>query len=135
MAGRVPLATRPVPVGTGFGRITVYMNPSDGALGLAQALMAGTRFGRLSFEDMGARERAVFRQIRNVHFVNVSAVTGAASHTYFRENPEVLTDMAEVVASGAQPDDPRRNLIHSEANFWRLVLPEEPELPFEQDPA
>ncbi|RFU13370.1 alpha/beta hydrolase [Rhodobacteraceae bacterium W635] len=124
-----------MPVGTGFGRITVYMNPSDGALGLAQALMAGTRFGRLSFEDTGERERAVFRQIRNVHFVNVSAVTGAASHTHFRENPEVLTDMAEVVASGAQPDDPRRNLIHSEANFWRLVLPEEPELPFEQDPA
>ena len=120
--------------GTGFGRITVYMNPGDSALGLAQALMAGTRFGRLSFEDLGARERAVFRQIRNVHFINVSAVTGASSHAYFRENPEVLADMAEVIASGARPAGPERNLIHAEANFWRLVLPGDPELPFEQDP-
>ena len=71
--------------GTGFGRITVYMNPGDGALGLAQALMAGTRFGRLSFEDLGERERAVFRQIRNVHFINVSAVTGLQPHLFSRE--------------------------------------------------
>jgi len=120
--------------GTAFGRITVYMNPGDGALGLAQVLMAGTRFGRLSFEQLGDRERAIFQQIRNVHFVNVSAVTGASSHTYFSENPEVLEDMVEIIATDALPDDPRRNLIHEEANFWRLVLPEDTEPPFERDP-
>lgn len=118
--------------GTAFGRITVYMNPSDGALGLAQMLMAGTRFGRLSFDELGDRERAIFRQIRNVHFIDVSAVTGASSHTYFRGNPEVLADMAAVIATDALPDDPTRNLIHEEANFWRLVLPEDTEPWFEQ---
>ena len=41
--------------GPAFGRITVYMNPGDDVLALAQMVMAGQRFGRLSFEDLGPR--------------------------------------------------------------------------------
>lgn len=108
--------------GPAFGRITVYINPQDGALGLAQVFLAGTRFGRLSYEQLGATEREIFDRIRNVHFINVSAVAGQSSHSYFRDNPEVLADMATVLTTGADPGDPRRNLIHAEANFWRLVL-------------
>ena len=107
--------------GPAFGRITVYMNPQDSALGLAQLLMAGTRFGRLSFDQLGDNEREIFRRIRNVHFINVSGVTGQSSHTYFRNNDEVLADMARVITTGAHPDDPSRNLDPAEANFWRLV--------------
>ncbi|MFU8777417.1 MAG: alpha/beta hydrolase [Roseovarius sp.] len=109
--------------GLAFGRITVYMNPEDGALGLAQFLMAGTRFGRLSYDQLGLSEREIFAHIRNVHFINVSAVTGGSSHNYFRSNPAVLADIARVIATNAAPDDPRRDLIHAEANFWRLVPP------------
>ncbi|MGI3213206.1 alpha/beta hydrolase [Roseovarius tibetensis] len=112
--------------GPAFGRITVYMNPNDGALGLAQLLMAGTRFGRLSFDALGETEREIFRRIRNVHFVNVSAVTGQSSHSYFRNNPEVLADLAKVITTGTPPESPSRNLEPLEANFWRLILPPDP---------
>jgi len=114
--------------GPAFGRITVYMNPDDGALGFAQLLMAGTRFGRLSFDQLGEAEREIFRRIRNVHFINVSAVTGQSSHSYFKQNPEVLADLATVIKTGAHPDSPARNLVPDEANFWRLVLPRDPAL-------
>ena len=112
--------------GPAFGRITVYMNPQDSALGLAQLLMAGTRFGRLSFDQLGDNEREIFRRIRNVHFINVSGVTGQSSHTYFRDNEEVLADMARVITTGAHPDDPSRSLDPAEANFWRLVQAPDP---------
>ncbi len=109
--------------GPAFGRITVYINPEDSALGLAQTLMAGTRFGRLSYNQLEPNEREIFAQIGNVDFINVSAVTGKSSHVYFRNNPEVLMDMATLLKSEAPPDSPKRNLIHAEANFWRLLLP------------
>lgn len=109
--------------GPAFGRITVYMNPTDSALGLAQTLLTGTRFGRLSFDELGETEREIFRRIQNVHFINVSGVTGQSSHAYFRDNPEVRADIAQVITNGAPPDSPARNLLPQEGNFWRLVLP------------
>ncbi|MDT8326448.1 MAG: alpha/beta hydrolase [Roseovarius sp.] len=109
--------------GPAFGRITVYINPEDSALGLAQTLMAGTRFGRLSYTQLDPNEREIFAQIGNVDFINVSAVASKSSHGYFRNNPEVLMDMATIVRTNAPPDSPSRNLIHAEANFWRLLLP------------
>jgi esterase/lipase superfamily enzyme len=107
--------------GPAFGRITVYINPGDSALGLAQVLLAGTRFGRISFEQLGEAEREIFTRIRNVDFINVSAVAGTSSHNYFRNNPEVLRDMAQVIATGAAPASGARNLEPDEGNFWRLV--------------
>lgn len=109
--------------GPAFGRITIYINPEDGALGLAQMLMAGTRFGRLSADQLDETERRIFARIGNVHFINVSAVTARSSHNYFRKNPEVLADMSVVIRSSALPDSPLRNLDWSEANFWNLTLP------------
>jgi esterase/lipase superfamily enzyme len=73
------------------------------------------------FEQLGEAEREIFTRIRNVDFINVSAVAGTSSHNYFRENPEVLRDMAQVIATGAVPASSARNLVPDEGNFWRLV--------------
>ncbi len=118
--------------GPAFGRITVYINPDDSALGLAQTLMAGTRFGRLSYNQLEPNEREIFAQIGNVDFINVSAVAGKSSHDYFRNNPEVLMDIGALLQADAPPNSPRRNLIHAEANFWRLLLPRDLRTPMER---
>ena len=107
--------------GPAFGRITVYINPGDSALGLAQLLLAGVRFGRISFDELGEAEREIFKSVRNVQFINVSGVVGGSSHNYFRQNPDVLHDMAEVIVSGAGPGSPERSLDPDKGNFWRLV--------------
>ncbi|WP_299842111.1 alpha/beta hydrolase [uncultured Roseovarius sp.] len=112
-----------------FECITVYMNPNDGALGFAQAVNSGTRFGRLSFEDLGMTERDILNQTGNVYFIDVSGVVAPRGHSYFRENPVVLSDIVTLFRTGAPPGGPERNLSHIAANFW--MLEQFPETTFE----
>lgn len=113
--------------GPAFGRISVYLNPSDGTLALAQALMSGTRFGRLSYDDLPENEREIFRNITNVDFIDVSGVATRASHDYFRNNPRVMADIVTVLTASEPPESARRDLVHQQGNFWRIELPPEPE--------
>ncbi|MFQ5624217.1 MAG: alpha/beta hydrolase [Paracoccaceae bacterium] len=101
-----------------FGQITVYLNPGDNALGLAQALLTGVRFGRITYDDLGENEKEIFRRIRNVNFVNVEDATRSAGHSYFRKNPDVLSDIVLTIRTGARPGTPERPLENVEGNFW-----------------
>ncbi len=106
--------------GPAFGRISVYMNPSDGALGLAQAVNSGTRFGRLSYDELDPEAREILSRVGNVHFIDVSGVVSPRGHSYFRENPVVLSDIVTLLKTGAAPGSSERNLSHIAANFWML---------------
>jgi len=63
-------------LGASIGQITVYINRGDTALGIAQRLMAGQRFGRLRPSDLQPEEQAIFAEVRTVNFVNVEGVRG-----------------------------------------------------------
>lgn len=106
--------------GPAIGQITVYLNQNDGALGLSQRLAAGKRFGRLTFDDLGVEERAIFSRVKNVHFVDIPDVDGLIGHAYFRENPGVLSDIAIAIRHGAAPGEDLRPLEHVAINFWEL---------------
>ncbi len=109
--------------GPAFGRISVYMNPRDSTLALAQQVMSGTRFGRLTYASLNDNDRRIFSRIGNVDFINVANVVRGSGHSYFSRNPAVLADIGMLVRRSAAPDDPGRNLVHEEANFWTLVNP------------
>jgi len=106
--------------GPAFGQITVYMNRRDSALRLAQALMAGVRFGRLSYNDLRPSEKESFRQIKTVNFIDVEYTGGRLGHVYFRENPHVMSDIIALIRTSALPGTPARPLDHFEGNFWRM---------------
>lgn len=106
--------------GPAFGKITIYMNENDGALGLAQWLLKGVRFGRLNASQQGAREDRIFHSVKNVSFINVTGVKGGAGHAYFRRHPGVLSDIVRVITTDSDPGSPGRPLIHIQSNFWRL---------------
>lgn len=106
--------------GPAMGQITVYLNQTDGALGLSQRIAAGKRFGRLTIDDLGAEEKAIFSRIKNVHFVDIPDVKGVVGHAYFRENPDVLSDIAIAIRHGAAPGDDIRPLENVAINFWEL---------------
>ncbi len=106
--------------GPAFGQITAYLNPDDNRLGLAEALMSGTRFGRISFDEVAPQIRTTLANVPNVHFVNVSSVTGRHRHSYFRNNPHVLADIVLKLRTGASPGTPERPLEPAAGNFWRL---------------
>jgi len=106
--------------GPAIGQVTVYMNQSDGALGFAQFLMAGLRFGRLAHENLGEAEREIFNRVRNVNFVSVEGVSGFVGHSYFREHAGALSDIAMAIRHKAKPGDANRPLVSDGGNFWIL---------------
>ncbi len=106
--------------GPAIGQITVYMNQGDEALGLSQYLMAGLRFGKLAKNDLGENDKKIFKRIKNVNFINVEGVSSFVGHSYYREHPGVLSDIAIVIRNRLKPGDPGRPLIHDQINFWTL---------------
>lgn len=106
--------------GPAFGQITVYLNQRDPALGLAQTLMSGVRMGRLSLDDLDGELRETFSRIGNVNFVDVERPGSSISHSYFRDNPAVVSDIVLTIRTGAPPGGAERPLAPIGGNFWRL---------------
>lgn len=102
------------------GQVYVYINPNDGALGLAQTLFTGTRIGRLSPADLTEREWAELGEIPNVNFINVEDAGGKIGHSYFRDNPAVLSDVVLILRTGALPGSKLRPLENVRSQFWSL---------------
>ena len=82
--------------------------------------MKGIRFGKLTAQKQSEREAAIFRNIRNVSFVNVKDVKGLLGHGYFKNHPGALSDIVTVITTSAKPGSAERPLINVESNFWAL---------------
>ena len=98
------------------------MNESDSALSVAQTLMKGIRFGKLTAQKQSQREAEIFQNITNVSFVNVEGVSGFLGHGYFSKHPGALSDIITVIKTSAPPGSAERPLTNIEANFWKLDL-------------
>ena len=108
--------------GAAIGQITVYMNRGDTALGIAQRLMAGQRFGRLSQDQLKEVDREIFAKVKTVSFVNVAGVKGLSGHDYYRTNPGVLSDIAKIITESAPPGSSARPLRRIDGNFWNMRI-------------
>ena len=108
--------------GLAFKQLTVYMNQDDGALGISQWIMAGLRFGKVSQDDLSDNDRLIFEQVKNVNFVHAEDINSFFGHSYYKNNPGVLSDIAILVRQNLKPGDAGRPLIHKKGNFW--ILPE-----------
>lgn len=108
--------------GPAFGQITIYMNEDDSALGFAQKLMRGIRFGKLTAESQSEREAQIFNNVKNVSFVNVKGVKGFVGHGYFTQHPGALSDIITLIKTGSRPGSADRPLTHIEGNFWSLNM-------------
>jgi esterase/lipase superfamily enzyme len=106
--------------GLAIGKITVYMNQEDGALGLSQWLMTGLRFGKLSQDDLSDSDKVIFQQVKNVNFVSVEGISDFVGHSYYKNHPGVLSDIAILVRQNLKPGDEGKPLIHQQINFWTL---------------
>ncbi len=107
--------------GPAFGQITIYTSEKDKALGFAQFLMSGLRFGRLKSTDVSHNERDIFKNVGNVSFVNVMGNNSFVGHGYFHENPAVSSDLIRLIRYKAKPGSELRPLKPLEDNFWELA--------------
>lgn len=101
-------------------QITVYLNPKDGALGIAQMLATGQRVGRLSPDDFTEAEWRQMGDLGNVYFVDVENAGSKLGHAYFRDNPAVLSDVILTLRTAALPGSATRPLERIRGNFWRM---------------
>ncbi len=115
--------------GPAFARISVYMNPNDETLAMSQSVLSGTRFGRLTADDLGDNERVIFSAIHNVDFIDVENVVRRSGHSYFRLNPAVLADIAALLQRSPPPQDPSRRLVSLGGNFWAVTNPPKRRIP------
>jgi esterase/lipase superfamily enzyme len=106
--------------GPAFGKITIYMNEHDGALGISQFLMRGVRFGRLIASKQGEHEDKIFKNVKNVTFINVKDVSGLIGHGYFTKHSGALSDIVRVLTTDSLPGSTERPLVHIQNNFWAL---------------
>lgn len=103
----------------GFEQVNVYVNPKDQALAYAALLTQGARFGRLDAEDFAPGELASLRRVGLIHFIRVEGVSGVG-HSYFRDNPGVMSDIALTLLTRAFPGGTLRPLEFDQENIWTL---------------
>ena len=74
----------------------------------------------MSPDELTDREWAELGEISNVNFINVEDAGGRLGHSYFRDNPAVLSEMVLILRSGALPGSAERPLDRVRAQFWSL---------------
>lgn len=112
-----------------FEQINIYINPRDGALRLSSILTNEQRLGAATTESLPPAELARLRKSELVHVIRVENVRGGG-HSYFRDNPAVLSDIVLALRTRAFPGGTLRPLELGEDGFWQL----HPNYPLERLP-
>lgn len=107
-------------VSEAFEQVNIYVNPDDVALRLSSFLTKYPRIGAAEKEDFGPGELAGLRKEGLIHFIRVEGASGQHSHSYFRQNPAVLSDIVLALRTRAFPGGTLRPLEEDADLFWRL---------------
>ena len=107
-------------VSEAFEQINIYVNPDDVALRLSSILTNAPRIGAATDEDFLEGELDELRKQRRIHFIRVENSIGSDSHSYFRANPAVLSDIVLALRTRAFPGGTLRPLEEDPDRIWRL---------------
>ena len=113
-----------------FEQVNIYVNPDDAALRLSSVLSNYPRIGAAEKEDFRPGELESLRKEGLVHFIRVEGAGGSESHSYFRNNPAVLSDIVLALRTRAFPGGTLRPLEPDPDTIWRL----HPNYPLERLP-
>ena len=104
------------------GRFTVYASPGDKALRLSEFLFRSkSRVGQLSPEDIPPRVQEYFSKVGNVDVIVYKGErTDRHGHSYFASNPQVSSDLIELIRNGTPPGTPGRPLIRAGKIAWEF---------------
>ncbi len=108
-------------------RWTIYSSPRDRAIGIAEFLFSGDRFGKARYDSLSdqIRERTDFYATvlreRTAVVVYDGEGGGQYGHDYFRTNPAVSSDLVLTVRYGRAPGaEHGRPLAYRGGYFWRI---------------
>ncbi|MGJ5620404.1 alpha/beta hydrolase [Sulfitobacter sp. MF3-043] len=113
-----------------FEQVNIYVNPDDIALRLSSYLTKHPRIGAAEDEDFKPGEVQNLRKQGLIHIIRVEETASGDSHSYFRGNPAVLSDIVLALRTRAFPGGTLRPLEEDPDFIWRL----HPNYPLERLP-
>ncbi len=103
-----------------FEQVNIYVNPDDVALRLSSFLTKHPRIGAATTEDFKIGEVQGLRKQELIHIIRVEETASGDSHSYFRGNPAVLSDIVLALRTRAFPGGTLRPLEEDPDAIWRL---------------
>lgn len=104
------------------GRLTIYASPEDRALRLSKFLFRSKhRVGQLRPEDISPAGQAYFSKWGEMDLVVYEGKrTDIFGHSYFTSNPDVSSDLIQLVRFGRAPGEPGRSLVKTGPVTWEF---------------
>ncbi|MEM9499007.1 MAG: alpha/beta hydrolase [Pseudomonadota bacterium] len=106
--------------GNAFEQINIYVNPNDGALFLSGLIGAFDRVGGISLNKLTEADRREIAESGNVNVIIVERGSQSLGHTYFRDNPAVMSDIILALWTSAPAGSAARPLRLISPNLYAL---------------
>jgi esterase/lipase superfamily enzyme len=106
------------------GRLTIYASPEDRALAVSQFLFRSrSRMGQLRPEDVSDKAQRYFEIGGRVDLISYEGErTDLFGHSYFTTNPQVSTDLIQLIRYGRRLGEPGRELIKTGRVTWKFPI-------------
>jgi len=106
------------------GRLTIYASPEDRALLVSQILFRSRhRVGQLRPEDIPDSVQRYFETSGRVDLISYEGErTDLFGHSYFTTNPQVSSDLIELIRYGKRLGEPGRELVKTGRVTWKFPL-------------
>jgi esterase/lipase superfamily enzyme len=113
-SGRLPRAMR--------GRLTIYSSPKDRALLVSRILFRSkSRVGNLRPEDVTPDAQRYLEKLGNIDIIVYEGkLTDLFGHSYFTTNPQVSSDVMQLLRYGKAPGEPGRELLRRGPIVWEF---------------
>jgi esterase/lipase superfamily enzyme len=110
------------------GRLTIYASPEDRALLVSKILFRSRyRLGELTAADMKPEAQRFLAKIGKIDLISYKGKrTDLFGHSYFTTNPEVSSDLIELIRYGKRLGEPGRDLVRTGPITWEFPTKETP---------
>lgn len=108
------------------GRLTIYSSPEDRALLVSRILFRSRhRLGQLTAADITPEGQKFLAKIGKIDLISYEGKrTDLFGHSYFTSNPEVSSDLIELIRYGKRLGEPGRELIRTGPITWEFPTDE-----------
>ncbi|MBK5964757.1 hypothetical protein CCR95_11865 [Thiocystis minor] len=111
------------------GRLTIYTAPDDRALLVSKLLFRSrNRVGQLRPEDIPEKGQRYLEALGRMDMISyLGKRTDFFGHTYFTSNPQVSSDLIQLIRYGRKLGEPGRQLVRTGPITWKF--PPDPQRP------
>jgi esterase/lipase superfamily enzyme len=106
------------------GRLTIYASPEDRALLVSRILFRSRqRVGQLRPEDIPEESQRYMAEVGRLGIISYEGErTDLFGHSYFTTNPQVSSDLIQLIRYGRRLGEPGRQLVKTGPVTWKFPV-------------